>query len=44
MRVGWSTGYHENYWGDWATSKQIGGSERIVVESAAALAAQESGI
>lgn len=39
--IGWSTGYSENYWGDWMTAPQIGGSERIVVEIAAALAAQD---
>ena len=38
MRIGLSTGYDENYWGDWFAAKQLGGSERIVVELAAALA------
>ena len=40
MRIGISRGYDQNYWGDWFTAKQIGGSERIVVELAAALAAE----
>lgn len=39
MRIGWSSGYLENYWGDWFTAQQIGGSERIVVESAVAMSA-----
>jgi hypothetical protein len=38
MRIGFDTGYYENYWGDWFKNKQLGGSERIVVEVAAALA------
>lgn len=38
-RIGFSTGYTENYWGtDWHNAKMIGGSERIVVEVACALA------
>lgn len=42
MNIGWSTGFGQlgNYWGDWFTSKQIGGSERIVVQVSEALAAQ----
>lgn len=39
MRIGWSTGYLENYWGDWFKATQLGGSERIVVEVACAMAA-----
>ncbi len=38
MRIGWSTGYLESYWGNWHTAKQIGGSERIVVYNAIAQA------
>lgn len=38
MRIGLSTGYYENYWGDWLTAKQIGGSERIVLRLAEELA------
>lgn len=38
MRVGFATGYHEAYWGDWFTARHLGGSERIVVEVAKALA------
>lgn len=38
MRIGLSTGYLENYWGDWFTSKQIGGSEHLVVQLSVALA------
>ena len=39
MNIGFSTGFAElgNYWGDWFGAKQIGGSERIVVEIATAL-------
>lgn len=40
MNIGWTTGYTENYWGDWFTSPMLGGSERIVVEVSKALAAQ----
>lgn len=38
MRLGFSTGYVENYWGDWFTGKSLGGSERICAEVACALA------
>ena len=39
MRIGLATGYGECYWGQWfQEGKQLGGSERIVVELAAALA------
>lgn len=31
MRIGISTGYRENYWGDWFTARQLGGSERIAL-------------
>ena len=38
-RIGWSTGYHECYWGRWPfEGKQMGGSERIVVYTAIAQA------
>lgn len=40
MRIGWSTGYKENYWGDWHTAPQIGGSERIVIKFAEEYARQ----
>jgi hypothetical protein len=40
VKIGLSTGYDENYWGDWFKGKMLGGSERIVVELAAALAKQ----
>lgn len=41
MKIGFSCGWLENYWGtDWFTAKQYGGSEHIAVEVAAALAAQ----
>ena len=39
MRIGWSSGYTECYWGDWFNGKSLGGSERIVVEVAVAQAA-----
>lgn len=38
MKIGFSSGYTENYWGDWFTSIQIGGSERICIEVACTLA------
>lgn len=38
MKIGWSSGYLETYWGDWLTSPQVGGSERIVIETACAMA------
>ena len=38
MNIGFTTGYTEAYWGDWFAAKQIGGSERIVVELGRALA------
>ena len=40
MRIGLSCGWLENYWGDWFTAKQYGGSEHIAIELAAELAAQ----
>jgi hypothetical protein len=41
VRLGFSCGYSENYWGtDWHNAKQLGGSERILIEVASALAAQ----
>lgn len=40
MKIGFSCGWLENYWGDWFAAKQYGGSEHIVVEVAVALAAQ----
>lgn len=41
MKIGVSTGYLEDYWKGWPfEGKQMGGSERIVTELAAALAAQ----
>jgi len=41
MKIVVSTGYEElgNYWGSWFTAKQIGGSERIVLELSRELAA-----
>lgn len=43
VRIGLATGYFENFWGtDWFTAKQIGGSERIVLELAKALASDHS--
>jgi hypothetical protein len=39
MRIGWSTGYYEQFWGRWPfEGKQYGGSERIVVKTAIAQA------
>ncbi len=38
MRIGWSSGYTEAYWGPWLEAPMIGGSERIVVETAVAMA------
>lgn len=39
MRIGFSCGYFENYWGtDWHNSTMLGGSERILIEVACALA------
>lgn len=40
MNLGLSTGYTEGYWGAWPWTKMYGGSERIVVEVASALASQ----
>lgn len=40
MRVGWSTGYREGYWGHWPWTPMYGGSERIVVEMAREFARQ----
>lgn len=37
MRIGLSCGYLELYWGPWFQAKQLGGSERIVIELAKAL-------
>lgn len=39
LKIGWSSGYTEAYWGDWFAATQLGGSERIVVEVACAQAA-----
>lgn len=39
MKIGWSTGYREGYWGKWPFYGQMyGGSERIVVHTAIAQA------
>lgn len=38
MRIGLSCGWTENYWGDWWSAKQVGGSERIAIELGKALA------
>ena len=38
MKIGWSTGYHEGYWGQWPWVRMFGGSERIVVYTAIAQA------
>lgn len=41
MRIGWSTGYREGYWGHWPfEGAQMGGSERIVVEMSREFARQ----
>lgn len=41
MKVGFSNGYRENYWGrDWFGAKQLGGSEHLLVEVACELARQ----
>lgn len=32
MRIGLSTGYHEAYWGDWFTARQLGGSENLALQ------------
>lgn len=40
MNVGFSTGYLEGYWGEWPWTRMYGGSERICVEVATALADQ----
>ena len=41
MNIGFSCGWLENYWGtDWFHATQIGGSEHLAVEVAAAMAAQ----
>jgi glycosyltransferase involved in cell wall biosynthesis len=34
VRIGWSTGYRENYWRGWPWIPMYGGSERIVAEMA----------
>lgn len=39
MNIGFSTGYLEGYWGEWPWTRMYGGSERICVEVATALAA-----
>jgi len=40
VNIGFSSGYLENYWGtDWHNATMLGGSERILVEVAVALAA-----
>ncbi len=41
MKIGFSSGYLENYWGrDWFNATQIGGSEHLLVEVACELARQ----
>lgn len=40
MKVGFTTGYREDYWAGWPWRVAYGGSEHMVVELAAALAAQ----
>lgn len=34
MRIGLSTGYHETYWGDWFSARQLGGSENLALQLA----------
>jgi len=40
MKIGFTTGYYEEFWAGWPWSRQYGGSEHLVVEVACELAAQ----